>query len=85
MKTANTRTVETKLDDRWFGPYRIQEVPMDSTYYYLEELDGVPLEGTVAGNRVKLFFTDGAPEHSRFAVIPLAEAEGESEGNHVNG
>jgi len=73
---SGTRALATKLDDRWFGPYRIREVPTDSTYYRLEELDGVHLEETVAGNRLKLFFADGAPGHSRFAVMPLAEEEG---------
>ena len=38
---------------------------------------GAPLQGTVAGNRVKLFFADGAPGHKRFAVMPLAEEEEE--------
>jgi hypothetical protein len=76
---SGSRAVATKLDDRWFGPYRIREVLLDSTYYRLEELDGVPLQGTVAGNRVQLFFTDGAPGHSRLAVMPLAEEEEEEE------
>ena|ERR1700752_983981 len=32
------------------------DAPDDSTYYRLEELDGTPLAGTFAGNRLKKFF-----------------------------
>jgi len=46
-----------KLDDRWFGPYRIREIPEDSTFYYLEELDGTHLIPTFAGYRLKRFFS----------------------------
>jgi len=46
-----------KLDDNWRGPYRIREGPGDSTYYRLEELDGVPLATSFAGNRLKKFFS----------------------------
>src|SRR5579859_1383963 len=46
-----------KLQDRWAGPYRITEVPPNSTFYRLEELDGTPCKDkTVAGNRIKKFF-----------------------------
>lgn len=38
-------------------PYRIREVPEDSTYYRLAELDSTPLTPSVAGDRLKKFFT----------------------------
>ena len=31
----------SKLDDKWRGPYRIREIPENSTFYRVEELDGV--------------------------------------------
>src|SRR5947207_4772559 len=37
-REAYTRSRARKLDDRWFRPYRIREIPEDSTFYYLEEL-----------------------------------------------
>ena len=46
----------SKLDDEWRGPYRIREIPENSTFYCLEELDGVPLAASFAGNRLKCFF-----------------------------
>ena len=38
-----SRSRARKLDDRWSGPYRIREIPEDSTFYLLEELDGTSL------------------------------------------
>ena len=55
--SALQKTRNTKLLDNWRGPYRITEVPRDSTFYRLEELDGTPLAQNVAGNRLKKFFT----------------------------
>ena len=51
-----SRALATKLADKWIGPYRVIKAPEDSTFYKLEELDGVPLAGTFAGNRLKKFF-----------------------------
>jgi hypothetical protein len=50
------RARQTKLSDKWRGPYRIREVAENSTFYRLEELDGVLLAPTFAGNRLKKFF-----------------------------
>jgi hypothetical protein len=47
----------TKLNDRWQGPYRIVEKAENSTFYRLEELDGTPLSGTTAGDRIKKFYS----------------------------
>ena len=47
----------TKLNDRWRGPFRVVEKAENSTFYQLEELDGTPLSGTTAGDRVKKFYT----------------------------
>jgi hypothetical protein len=59
------RARQTKLSDRWRGPYRIREVTENSTFYRLEELDGVPLTPTFAGNRLKKFFTRDEMASSR--------------------
>ena len=56
-KASYSRSRAHKLDDRWSGPYRIRKIPDDSTYYLLEELDGAQLAATVAGNRLKRFFS----------------------------
>jgi hypothetical protein len=45
-----------KLDDNWIGPYRIYEVS-PSGFYRLKEMDGTRLAKSVAGNRIKRFFT----------------------------
>ena len=55
-KDQISRSRADKLADRWRGPYRIYDVPEDSTFYRLGELDGVRLAGTFAGNRLKKFY-----------------------------
>lgn len=44
-----------KLDDYRLDPC-IREISKDSTFYYLEDMDGAPLEKPIAGNRLKKFF-----------------------------
>jgi hypothetical protein len=56
-KASYSRSRARKLDDRWIGPYRIREIPDDSTFYRLAELDGTQLTPTFAGNRLKRFFS----------------------------
>jgi hypothetical protein len=53
----NNRARRYKLSDKWFGPYRIREIPENSTHYLLEELDGTELKDPAAGNRLKKFFS----------------------------
>ena len=53
-----------KLEDRWLGPYRIREVS-EVGYYRLNELDGVELKESFAGNRLKKFFVRDELEHDR--------------------
>jgi hypothetical protein len=55
LNSALQKTRNTKLLDNWRGPYRITEIPRDSTFYQLEELDGTPLVQPFAGNRLKKF------------------------------
>lgn len=55
-KKLKTYSSRDKLDDNWFGPYRIWEIAGDSTFYRLEELDGTHLAANFAGNRLKKFF-----------------------------
>ena len=47
----------TKLYDKWREPYRIIQKATNSTFYWLAELDGTPLSGTTAGNRLKKFYS----------------------------
>ena len=56
-KASYSRARAHKLDDRWLGPYRIRQIPDDSTFYWLEELDGTPLATTFTGNHLKQFFS----------------------------
>jgi len=58
-RTMTSKAIERtvfKLSDKWRGPYRIAEVGK-SGYYRLRELDGVELAESVAGNRLKKFFS----------------------------
>jgi len=54
--TSIQKSHNKKLEDNWFGPYRVREVT-DSGYYRIEELDGTILTESIAGNRLKRFFT----------------------------
>jgi hypothetical protein len=74
MKERSTGS-RYKLDDNWFGSYRIREVS-DTGFYRLEELDGTRLTPTFAGNRLKRFFTRQFREQ---AVVPELESEEEDE------
>ena len=53
-----------KLLDCWLGPYRIREVS-DAGFYRLEELDGVHLTESFAGNRLKRFYPRAELERAR--------------------
>ena len=44
-----------KLAFKWLGPYRIAEVVPEKGTYFLKELNGTRLKGTIAGNRLKRF------------------------------
>lgn len=48
--------MSAKLDYKWMGPYKIKEAWLYKGTYKLEELDGTEKAGTVAGNRLKLFY-----------------------------
>ena len=85
-KNLNSRAVKIKLDARWFGPYQIREIPPDSTFYKLEELDGTHLKATFAGDRLKRFFSRTALDKDRMQrheVIRVRDAlevpEGETQ------
>src|SRR5436190_24369096 len=52
-----SRTRKYKLDDRWRCPYRVREKAKDSTFYYLNELDGTQLKRRFAGDLVKKYFS----------------------------
>ena len=84
-KLEGVRTRKMKLDDRWFGPYRIREKPADSTFYRLEELDGAHLAGTTAGNRLKRFFPRGEPEQRESTVDPSEEEDDVDDVDDIEG
>ena len=85
-KTPGAR--RTKLDFNWLGPYCIWEVS-EAGYYRLEELDGVQLKESVAGNRLKRFFSrrslldDQLPFGGREPGSSGDAVESESEGEEV--
>src|SRR6266496_2652956 len=56
-KRQQSRVLKEKLDDYWHRPYRIRQIPENSTFYYLEEFDGTLLAKTIMGNRLKKFFS----------------------------
>jgi len=56
-KNQFSRARKIKIHDRWIGPYRTREIPTDSTFYLLEELDGVELSESFPRNRLRKFFT----------------------------
>jgi len=64
-KRQQSRVLREKLDNYWRGPYRIREVLENSTFYYLEELDGTPLAKTIARNRLKKFFSRRSLDEGR--------------------
>jgi hypothetical protein len=49
----------TKLLYRWLGPYRVREANKLKGSYVLEEMDGVEMKRTYAGNRLKRFMKRG--------------------------
>ena len=61
-----------KLVDNWFGPYRIWEAS-SAGYYRLEELDGTQSARSVAGNRLKRFFTRRMREFTLGSSEDLSE------------
>jgi hypothetical protein len=76
-KNQYSRSRMIKIDDRWVGPYRIRKIPRNSTFYLLEELDGVHLKENFAGNRLKKFFTRRELDDNRreqHAVIRVRDA-----------
>jgi hypothetical protein len=81
---VGSRALKNKLSDRWFGPYRVCEVPPNSTFYELiEELNGNPLKATFAGQRLKKFYARKTLDQRReemydtIRVMPLPLEEEE--------
>ena len=88
-KNQLSRARKIKIHDRWIGPYRIREIPADSTYYFLEELDGVELKESFAGNRLRKFFTrrdldqDRGEQHAVIQVRDALDVEPEEAANDI--
>ena len=74
-KKLKTYSSKIKLDDNWYGPYRIREIPEDSTFYRLEELDGTPLTQSFAVNRLKKFFSREALQEDRARMHESIEGD----------
>ena len=55
--TKLEKSYSHKLTFRWLGPFRIAEAFVDKGTYILEELDGARMRGTVAGCRLKRFYS----------------------------
>jgi hypothetical protein len=84
-KRAIDMSSDIKLSFRWLGPYKVSEAYQKGTYQ-LEEMDGTPLKGTYAGNRLKKFvFKDDAfqpvDEDSEDEDLSLSEASNSWEGD----
>ena len=74
-----------KLVDNWFGPYRISEAS-SAGYYRLEELDGTQSAQSIAGNRLKRFFTRRMRESTLGSSGDLSELlERENDGDDGDG
>ena len=59
---VNQKFAGNKYRNRWAGPFKVRKC-LPSGAYLLSELNGADMRGTVAGNRVKLFYAqDGTPE-----------------------
>ena len=67
-KSQHSRSWNEKLNNNWHGPYRVREVPKNSTFYVLEELDGTQLAVLVAGNWVKKFFSLTSLDEARARI-----------------
>jgi RNase H-like domain found in reverse transcriptase/Integrase zinc binding domain len=75
-KRAKDMTADVKLGFRWMGPYRIKTA-FPKSYYKLEEMDGVELKGTYAGNRLKKFI------YKKDAFLPV-DPDSEDESDNFN-
>jgi hypothetical protein len=62
---------QAKMAFRWLGSYRILEANHQRGAFRLKELDGTPLQGTVAGNRIKKFYLRSDDDLGDDATIPV--------------
>ena len=72
-KNPHLRSRREKLDDNWRGPYRNREIPENSTCYLLEEFDGTHLAATIAGTRLKKFYTRTSLDEARDSITIMEE------------
>ena len=79
-KRKQSRKLTEKLDDYWIGPYRIREIPENSTFYYLEELDGTQLSRSIVGNRLKKFFSRTILDEGRNQLHNVIRVRDEEQG-----
>ena len=57
-----------KLDNRWSGPYLINDLKESRGIYLLQELDGTMLEGVYPGEQLKRFFSRKGVEEEEVNV-----------------
>jgi len=74
---------ERKLNYKWSGPYRVRSIGEDSTYYFLDELDGTQLRRSFAGNRLKRFFSRPALDEIRQDIHNIIRVRGDDSENRV--
>jgi hypothetical protein len=83
-KRAIDMSSNLKLSFRWLGPYRVKKANTLKGTYTLEEVDGTPLKGTYAGNRLKKFvykgdtFTPADQEDETDSTMPGTSEESDS-------
>lgn len=84
-KRTQSRVSKEKLDDYWLGPYRIREIPEDSTFYYLEEMDDTRKAKSVAGNRLKQFFSRISFDKGREQLQKVIRVRGDEDADARDG
>ena len=83
-KHAMDMSSNLKLSFKWLGPYRVRKANTLKGTYMLEEVDGTPLKGTYAGNRLKKFVYKGGTfipveqEVETDSTVPGTSEEGNS-------
>ena len=60
-----SRALKEKSDDYWHSPYRIRGVLENLVFCYLEELDGIHIAKSIAGNQLKKFISRSSLDEGR--------------------
>ena len=76
-KRFQSQKIINKLVYKWLRPYKIQKANNLKETYFLAELEGTTISGSIAGNRLKRF-------HSQHLLTPNSKIESLS-GLHITG